>query len=236
MSTDKDLSLMRNAVDCPIHSISPFTLLDFPERTACILWFSGCNMQCVYCYNPEIVFGNGKKTYQETLDFLEKRKGLLEGVVFSGGECTRAKGFVDFVKKVRAMGFQIKVDTNGSSPAIIQELLHFNLVDYVALDFKSLPSKFYSITNSKLFHRFLKSLRELSYSKIPYEVRTTFHSDILDLNDLRQMADFLKENGYHKKWFLQNFENATNTIGKLNPSITKLTRADVFNLNVQIRN
>lgn len=113
----------------PVSNITPFTLLDYPGKSACIFWYSGCNMRCLYCYNPEIVFGKGKFSFPEMISFLETRKGLLDAVVFSGGECLIHKNIVEQIRTVKEMGFLVKVDTNGSSPKVLSELLEQNLLD-----------------------------------------------------------------------------------------------------------
>lgn len=121
----------------PIYSVTPFTMLDFPDRIACIIWFSGCNMRCPYCHNPQIVKGKGKGSVEEVLAFLEKRKGLLDGVVLSGGEASYNPGLPDFIQRVKDMGYAIKLDTNGLRPEIIETFLAQNMLDYVALDYKA---------------------------------------------------------------------------------------------------
>ena len=138
----------------PISYITPFTLLDYPHKSACILWYVGCNMRCLYCYNPEIVLGKGTISFDEVKQFLQKRKGLLDAVVFSGGECLIHKNIVEHIRELKELGFLIKVDTNGSKPFVLKQLLEENLVDYVALDFKALPKKFENITKSNLFKPF----------------------------------------------------------------------------------
>ena len=104
----------------PIENITPFSLLDFQDLCACIIWFTGCNMRCSYCYNPEIVFGKGKYNFEEAIQFLQKRINLLDGVVLSGGECTLHKELIPFVKEIKNLGFKIKIDTNGTYPSKIK--------------------------------------------------------------------------------------------------------------------
>lgn len=199
----------------PLYSITPFTLLDFPGKTACILWFAGCNMRCPFCYNPEIVFGKGIKTIGEALNFLHSRKGLLEGVVLSGGECTLHPGIVDLLTEVRQMGFAVKIDTNGSRPRILQTLISRDLVDYVALDFKALEDKYYLLTGSDLFAEFEESLSLLLKSALPFEVRTTVHSELLGREDLGRMAGYLHQKGYRGTYYFQHFVNGIPTIAPL---------------------
>lgn len=190
-----------------VHSITAFTLLDYPDHTACILWFAGCNMKCSYCYNPEIVFGKGSYSIPEIISFLEKRKGLLDAVVFSGGECLLYKESIELMILIKRMGFLIKIDTNGSKPTRLQEAVALGLMDYVALDFKATRAKFKSITESKFYEHFLECLSILQLSKTPFEVRTTVHSDLLLESDIATMIELLEDNSYIGIYFLQNFRN-----------------------------
>ncbi len=111
------------AATLPIYSVTPFTMLDFPGRTACIVWFSGCNMRCGYCHNPQIVKGKGRGDIKQVMDFLRKRAGLLDGVVLSGGEASVYPGLPDFIREVRDLGYAVKLDTNGLRPDIIRDFL-----------------------------------------------------------------------------------------------------------------
>jgi pyruvate formate lyase activating enzyme len=199
----------------PVFSISPFTLLDFPDRTACILWFAGCNMRCGYCYNREIVLGKGKLSWEHVQDFLISRRRLLDGVVFSGGECTIHPQVIPFVREVKRMGFEVKIDTNGSRPEVIRQLIEENLLDYVALDFKAMPENYWKITRSDLFASFEKSLEILIPSKVRFEVRTTVHSDQLTSSDLQAMETWLRGKSYTGTYYLQHFRGDKQTLGGL---------------------
>ena len=202
-----------------VNSITPFTLLDYPDKTACILWYAGCNMRCLYCYNPEIVLGKGKFSFPEIVSFLQTRKGLLNAVVFSGGECLIHKEIITHIRIVKAMGFLVKVDTNGSRPDVLAYLVTEQLLDYVALDFKSDKGSFRYITQSDLFDPFEKSLQLLLKSGISFEVRTTYHSDLMDNNDLNEMIAYLVNNAYTGNYYIQNFRNNVATLGNLDHSI-----------------
>lgn len=199
----------------PLYNITPFTLLDFPDCTACILWFAGCNMRCQYCYNPEIVLGKGNFGYDRALNFLQQRRGLLDGVVLSGGECTLHKGFEAFAEQVKLMGYRLKIDTNGSRPKVLKRLIDQNLVDYVALDFKAMPRHFKNITNSNLFNEFKQSLELLLNVGIGFEVRTTVHSSLIDRDHLEQMGQYLKDAGYRGNFYVQHFVNGSQTLRPL---------------------
>lgn len=206
----------------PIYDITPFSALDYPDKTACIIWFAGCNMRCLYCYNPAIVQGKGKKSYTDALNFLKKRGNLLDGVVLSGGECMLHKGLEEFADQVKALGMLLKVDTNGSCPQKLQSMIWKKQVDYVALDFKAPPKTFKEVTKSNLFNKFDKSLDMLLNADIPFEVRTTYHSDLHSIADLQDMADFLNHKGYNGTFYIQNSLTDTPTLGNLPPS-TSLT-------------
>lgn len=201
-----------------IFSLTPFTLLDYPHKTACIVWFAGCNMRCLYCYNPDIVLGKGKIDFNEVLSFLKTRKGLLDGVVLSGGECTLHKKIIDFIKEIKAMGFEVKIDTNGSNPKILNSLIRNQLLDYVALDYKSLPHTFKKLTQSGLFSEFDESLELLIQSNIPFEVRTTFHSSLIKENDFVKMIEYLETKNFEGNYYIQHFMNNVQTLSKLDDS------------------
>lgn len=213
------------ANSAPISSITPFTLQDYPHHTACILWFSGCNFRCGYCHNPDLVFCRGKKLAEEKIfSFLESRKNLLDGVVFSGGECTTFRGLIPLIERVKKMGFLIKLDTNGSNPKMVRELIERGLVDYIAIDYKAPQKKFFVVTRSKKFNNFSETLDEIfrqkskTIGKIDFEVRTTIHSDLLDENDVNEIIFDLEKRGFDKKFFLQNFFGKNPTLGNLPPS------------------
>lgn len=238
MNTNNEHNLTKADAPRPIYSITPFTLLDYPDKTACILWFAGCNMRCLYCYNPDIVLGKGKLSFQEALKFLKTRVNLLDGVVLSGGECTSHKSIIKLIIEIKKMGLLIKVDTNGSNPDMIKFLLKEKLIDYVALDFKAPIDKFKSITNSDLYSSFISSLKLLISSAIPYEVRTTIHSTLLAQNDIQHMIDVLEEFNYKGVYYIQNFVNNTKTLAELENSKQNAINLTTLNtkLSVIIRN
>lgn len=198
-----------------IYDITPFSLLDYPDITSCIIWFAGCNMRCSYCYNPDIVFGKGKTTLADALAFIQSRKGLLDGVVLSGGECTMHKEIVPFAKAIKDTGMLVKIDTNGSHPQRMLELVQQNLINYISLDFKAMYHQFEAITQSSFYHEFEETLALLQKSSIPFEVRTTIHSALFSAHELTAMANHLASLGYRGKYYLQNFMNDTKTIGDI---------------------
>ena len=190
-----------------IYDITPFSALDFPGKLSAIVWFAGCNLRCDYCYNPHIVFSKGAISTQEALHFLKSRVALLDGVVISGGEPTGFGGLQAFCEQVKSLGFLIKLDTNGTNPDVVLSLLDNHLLDYVSLDFKSTSEKWRKIAKGSSFEAFSKSLALLLASKIDFEVRTTLHPDLLDNEDLKNMRNFLRANGYKGEYFVQAYRH-----------------------------
>jgi len=234
VNTNNELILQKESAARPIYSLTPFTLLDYPHKSACILWFAGCNMRCLYCYNPRIVFGKGIISFENAIQFLKGRKQLLDAVVFSGGECLLHKKSIAFIAEVKKMGFLIKIDTNGSKPEVLDELIKKKLINYVALDFKAMPQKFEKITQSKLFTPFEKSLHLLLKSNIPFEVRTTVHSDLLKKEDITEMIFYLENAGYIGNYYIQHFVNGVETIKKLGHSFKELENENLSTDKIKV--
>ncbi|QCT93859.1 anaerobic ribonucleoside-triphosphate reductase activating protein [Caminibacter mediatlanticus TB-2] len=218
-----------------IYAIQKFSSLDFPNRLSCILWFSGCNMRCPYCYNKDIVFGKKQIEEDEVIEFLKTRVGLLDGVVFTGGEATLYKDIVPFAKKIKNLGFEIKLDTNGINFEVIKELIDKKLVDYIALDFKAPKNKFYEITKNKNYEKFEKTLDLLINSNIKFEVRTTIHTDLLDEEDVNEIIKVLKYKKYKGIYYLQNFFDVE-TLDNLPPQKRKLDTSKLINFPIELRN
>ena len=201
-----------------LYDITPFTLLDFPDTPAAIFWFAGCNLRCVYCYNPDIVFGTAHIDEEEALAFLRRRQGLLEGVVLSGGECTTYPHLLAFCRSIKILGYKIKLDTNGMRPDVIKALIDNKLIDYVALDYKAPEAKMDEICGGGSEKRFWESFKILHQSGIGFEVRTTFHPELLDEEDIISMAKSLKRKGYDREYYVQIFQGGMKTIGNLSSS------------------
>ncbi|MCJ7766249.1 MAG: anaerobic ribonucleoside-triphosphate reductase activating protein [Thiovulaceae bacterium] len=219
MNANSLLSL-HDAVPEPIYDITSFSTLDYPDHLSMIVWFAGCNMRCQYCYNGDIVLSKGKRSLNDALGLLQKRVGLLDGVVLSGGEATQFGGLASFCRKIKTMGFKIKLDTNGTHPQMIKELIEENLLDYIALDYKAPEAKFYEITQNRSFSKFENTLELLLKEKVVFEVRTTLHSDLLDENDINDIVHDLERRGYSGTYYIQNFVKDIETIGALcNPEM-----------------
>ncbi len=226
----------------PIYAVTPFTMLDFPERTACIVWFSGCNMRCGYCHNPQIVKGKGRGTVEEVMAFLRKRQGLLDGVVLSGGEASAYPGLPGFIRMVRNMGYAVKLDTNGLRPDIISTFLEEGFLDYLALDYKAPPEKFKNVTGVAKYESFSQTLNLLcAQKKVPFEVRTTVHTALMDEQDITRIIMDLDARAYKGTYYVQNFhaDNERPTLGFLEKQ-KRILDTDTFehpaNFTIAFRN
>ena len=127
-----------------IHGLQKMTLLDFPGRVACTVFLGGCDLRCPYCHNYELATGKVPPVMdeEELFAFLAKRKGLLDGVAITGGEPCLHRDLPDFIAHIRELGYPVKLDTNGTHPAVLREILERGLVDYVAMDIKNCPEKY----------------------------------------------------------------------------------------------
>ena len=172
-------------------------------------------MRCPYCYNTPIVFGDGKIEIKEALEFLKTRQNRLTGVVLSGGECTLYPHLYELCQEIKNLGFKIKIDTNGTNPKLIKQLIQSSLVDYIALDYKAPKEIFEKITQNKNFKDFQTTLKYLIDINFNFEVRTTVHSDLLNENDINKIIDDLHKQGYSNTYYLQNYLHVEDTIGKL---------------------
>lgn len=199
-------------IDMLISGIQPFTMLDYPEKTACIVFTPGCNFRCGYCHNSEFVLPEKiiqlKDSWipEETFfNFLETRRGLLDGVVISGGEPTLMGDLVLFAKKIRSRGFLVKVDTNGSAPWVVEKLLQENVVDYVAMDIKTSLEQYPTVSGSCVLPSAIKkSVEMIMKSGIAYEFRSTLITQLHDEKTIDAMAQLIAG---ARVWYLQSFRN-----------------------------
>ncbi|MDY0030236.1 MAG: anaerobic ribonucleoside-triphosphate reductase activating protein [Pseudobdellovibrionaceae bacterium] len=226
----------------PIYAITPFTMLDFPGHTACIIWFTGCNMRCGYCHNPQIVKGKGRGTVEDVMKFLHKRRGLLDGVVLSGGEASSYPALEEFIQKIKDLGYAIKLDTNGLRPDMIREFLEKGFLDYIALDYKAPSHKFKKVTGVEKFEKFSETLDILcSQTHIPFEVRTTVHTGLMNETDVIEIINDLELRKYGGTYSIQNFraDNDRPTLGFLAPQTRPLDMKAIpkaKNFDIQFRN
>ena len=197
------------------YGMQKMTLLDYPGYVACTLFTGGCNFRCPFCHNALLVLDldeNYTITEEEVLAFLKKRQGLLDGVCVTGGEPLINKDIGDFLSKVKELGFKIKLDTNGTNPALLKELVSQNLVDYVAVDIKNSPEKYAETVGLKSFD--MSSINEtvnfLMTGSVDYEFRTTVTKQFHTEKSMEEAARFIRG---AKRYFLQNFVDSGNLIG-----------------------
>jgi len=181
------------------------SLLDYPDRISAIVWTSGCNLRCPFCYNKKLAIGTAELFPQdEILSFLSKRKELLEGVVISGGEPLLQDDLVDFIKQVENLRLLVKVDTNGAFPERLDELLEQQLVDYVAMDVKAPKKKYHMLSGIDVNLSKIEASINLIKTKAPaYEFKTTFVPGLLTKEDIVEIAEWLKG---ADAYFLQQFK------------------------------
>lgn len=189
-----------------IGGIQKTSLLDYPNSISAIIWTVGCNFRCPFCYNKDIVLGNvAIIPEEEVLAFLQKRKGLLESLVISGGEPLMQEDVGEFIKKVKNLGYLVKIDTNGTYPEKLKELIDQKLVDYVAMDVKAPKNKYDKLTGVKTdIEKIEKSIEIIKNSAIEYEFKTTFAPELLTKEDIVEIAKWLEGS---KRFYLQQFKN-----------------------------
>ncbi len=182
------------------------SLLDYPGEISAIIWTVGCNFNCPFCYNKNLVEGNVELISEdEIFSYLKKRRGMLEGLVISGGEPFLQKDLIDFVCKVKKMGYLVKVDTNGMFPDELGELIDKKLIDYVSMDIKAPKKKYDKLTGVKTnVSKIEKSIDILRKNEVDYEFKTTFVADLLNKEDIIEIAKWLEGSD---KYFLQQFKS-----------------------------
>lgn len=187
-----------------IYELTPFTMLDFQGKLSCIIWFAGCNMKCQYCHNKQIAESGGELSLEYIKEFLKSRVGKLEAVVFSGGEATLYKNLPQLADYAKSLGFATKLDTNGTNPKMVKKLVSKNLIDYIALDYKAPYHKFCEITAYRQWEKFQETLNYLTNEKpVEFEVRTTWHTALLDQQDIEEIAEDLNARDYQNSLYLQ---------------------------------
>lgn len=193
--------------------MNKLTLIDYPEKVAAIIFTQGCNFKCSYCHNSGLIplTGDNIVTEEEVFDYLTKRKNILDGVVVSGGEPLIHNDIIPFIKKIKDLGLKVKLDTNGSNPKKLKELLDNKLIDYVAMDIKNSFDHYHLITGVKVNELIKESIALLLKSNIDYEFRTTIIKEYHDIDELRKILSYI---GPKSKYYLQNYQYNDAVINK----------------------
>ena len=198
-----------------IHGFQKMTLLDFPGKVACIVFTAGCNFRCPFCHNAPLVTRTDpadRIDEDEIFAYLKKRQGIVDGVVITGGEPTLQRDLADFIRRVRALGYAVKLDTNGTRPEVLAALLDEALVDYVAMDVKNCPDRYAETVGIASFDLALvqASLDLLRQSGVDYELRTTVTDELHTPRDIGVLAAWI---AYAPRYFLQPFVDSGDLIG-----------------------
>ena len=196
-----------------VQGYQKLTLLDFPDRTACTIFTGGCNLRCPFCHNAGLVrtpLAEANRT-DEVLEYLQKRRGILDGVCITGGEPLLQPDLADFLRKIKDMGYAIKLDTNGSLPDRLAALLVSGLVDYVAMDVKSSPAGYAAATGTEVdVTVYERSVQLIRHSGVPFEFRTTAVGGIHTPEDFAAIAQWLGDVPY----FIQRFVDSGQLLGE----------------------
>lgn len=221
-----------------IAGLQKLTLLDYPGKTAATVFTLGCNLRCPFCHNIDLVLPATQKdlpllSEEDFFSFLNKRKGLLDSVCITGGEPTLQPDLAQFCQQIKEQGFLVKLDTNGSKPEVLQELLQNQLVDYIAMDIKNCPRRYHetagisfdqnaiknSNNQSRLLESIEKSIKILFASKIPFEFRTTVVAELHTAASLKETAEWIallgENQAYSQKdiaWYLQSFVDSDSVL------------------------
>ncbi len=204
-----------------VSGIQKMTLLDYPGRCACTVFLAGCNLRCPFCHNASLVLTNPEPamTESEFFAFLGKRKGLLDGVCITGGEPTLRKDLPDFIRKIRDMGYLVKLDTNGSNPQMLEKLLEEKLVDYVAMDIKNCPDRYPETCGGPdILRNVEECLKLLRNSCVEWELRTTCVKPFHDESALEAIGKWLSGT---KNYYLQSFVDSGDLVGSGVSGFTK---------------
>ena len=197
-----------------IQGLQKTTLLDYPEKVACTVFTAGCNFRCPFCHNASLVVdipSEAEITEEAFFSFLKKRQGILDGVCVTGGEPLLQPGIEDFIRKIKELGYCVKLDTNGSFPEKLKYLVKEKLVDYVAMDIKNSLDAYDVTTGTD--GRFMKAIEEsaafLKEGHVPYEFRTTVTKDFHTREHFEKIGQWISG---AEKYFLQSFVDSGDLI------------------------
>ena len=217
-----------------IHGLQKLTLLDFPGHTACTVFTGRCNFRCPFCQNASLVLHPETLAVipeEDVFAFLEKRKGLLDGVAVTGGEPTMQPDLPDFLRRVMAMGFETKLDTNGAMPGMLRQLLAEGLVDYAAMDIKSSPEGYGRCigVDGDMVERVRESAALLEGSGIPHEFRTTAVKPLHSPADFEAIGRWLRGT---ERYFIQSLADSGDILA---PGMEAFSREELEELLAAVR-
>jgi len=173
-----------------IGGIQKISMIDYPGKMSCVLFTSGCNFKCPYCHNPELIHTKKELNLEEIFLFLKTRIDFIEGIVISGGEPTLHTDLLQFCKKIKKMGFKIKLDTNGSNPNMIGHVIDF--VDYIAMDIKTLPKNYKRLWINAKYKNILNSINLIKKYAKDYEFRTTLVKPFITFDNIEKIGEIIE--------------------------------------------
>ena len=199
-----------------ISGLQKLSMVDYPDKLAATVFTGGCNLRCPFCHNAPLVLRVSETpelTQEEVLSFLRSRQKLLDGVVLSGGEPLLQQGATEFLREVRALGFAVKLDTNGCYPEALASVLEQGLVDYVAMDIKNRPEKYAETVGIPDFDitPVQESIKLLQASGVDYEFRTTVVREFHTADDIRAIGEWLRGSQHY---YLQQFVDSGDLVGQ----------------------
>lgn len=199
-----------------IHGFQKMTLLDFPGKVAATIFTAGCNLRCPFCHNAGLVTRmseDDRIDESEIFAYLEKRRGILDGVCITGGEPTLQADLADFIRRVRSLGYAVKLDTNGTRPDVLAALLGEGLLDYVAMDVKNCPDRYAETVGLEGFDitPVQRSMELLLGGTVDFEFRTTVADELHTPQDIGALAAWIAG---AKHYFIQPFVDSGNLIGR----------------------
>lgn len=188
------------------------SFIDYPEKISSVIFVAGCNFRCPYCHNGHIVNDQGMDIHKEEFfSFLKNRKKFIDGVCISGGEPTLYSEIQSLIERIKEEGFLVKLDTNGTNPTMVKELLNKNLLDYVAMDIKAPLNKYDLVTSSTVNKQSIKeSVDLIKNSQIDYEFRTTVCKELITKEDIFEIVKWIEGS---RRYYIQNFKDGDTVIG-----------------------
>ena len=215
-----------------ISGFDKLTLLNYPDKVACTIFTSGCNLRCPFYHNSGLVTNNYNEiSFDSIYEYLKKRIGILDGVCITGGEPLIHADIKDYIKKIKDLGYLVKIDTNGCNPKLLKELIDLKLVDYIAMDIKNIYSK-YDITSGVKVNidNIKKSISIIENSGIDYEFRTTIVKEFHSTQDIKEILSYISSNS---NYYIQNFKNSNDVF---NRNLSSFSEKELVEMKNKINN
>ena len=215
-----------------ISGFDKLTLLNYPDKVACTIFTSGCNLRCPFCHNSGLVTNNYNEiSFDSIYEYLKKRVGILDGVCITGGEPLIHADIKDYIKKIKDLGYLVKIDTNGCNPKLLKELIDLKLVDYIAMDIKNIYSK-YDITSGVKVNidNIKKSISIIENGGIDYEFRTTIVKEFHSTQDIKEILSYISSNS---NYYIQNFKNSNDVF---NRNLSSFSEKELVEMKNKINN